>query len=394
MRSEAWGVTVGLAIIGIGAALTGIACRPANPASPSTTTATSTTATSTATPIVEAISPAMGGELGGTVVTITGTNFVSGASVSIGGAYATSVSVQSGTTIVATTPAGSGGTADVVVTVNSKSGKLAGGFTYLPPVETALTFTVYNHTAGRLGSWTATLQSGTTATLSIGALGELVDEDGNVVQAAIPVDSADGQRMVVREGAAAGRVGDFVSSSTTGTLSLVVPYKDRASFDVFVMNAQNGSDYSLVDSGALAFERNLTISRGADSGGATGPEEAIDILVRELAWAVTLPWMSYGRVTRVSGDGQIFVNYTQPNAGACVTYTRSRGMLYVNPEKCAAVPVDVRGAVLENGFELVSGVRDIGGADSSGLLDWDTYRLTPTARDLLAYVFLKDSKGW
>jgi hypothetical protein len=149
-----------------------------------------------------------------------------------------------------------------------------------------------------------------------------------------------------------------------------------------------------VDSGSLASERNLTISRGADSGGATGPDEAIDILVRELAGAVTLPWMGYGRVTRVPADGQIFVNYTQPNAGACVTYTRSRGMLYVNPEKCAAVPVDVRGAVLENGFELVSGVRDIGGTDSSGLLDWDTYRLTPTARDLLAYVFLKDPKGW
>jgi hypothetical protein len=174
----------------------------------------------------------------------------------------------------------------------------------------------------------------------------------------------------------------------------VVPYKDRASFDVFVMNAQNGTDYSLLDSGSLAFARNLTIARGADSGGATGPDDAIDILVRELAWAVTLPWMSYGRVTRVAADGQVFVSYTQPNAGACVTYTRSRGMLYVNPEKCAAVPVDVSGAVLENGFELVSGVRDIGGVDSSGLLDWSTYRLTPTARDLLAYAFLRDSKGW
>jgi hypothetical protein len=63
---------------------------------------------------------------------------------------------------------------------------------------TTTTFTVYNHTAGRLGSWTASLQSGTRVTLDITALGEVVDEDGNVGQAAIPVDSADSQRLVVR----------------------------------------------------------------------------------------------------------------------------------------------------------------------------------------------------
>ena len=41
-----------------------------------------------------------------------------------------------------------------------------------------------------------------------------------------------------------------------------------------------------------------------------------------------------------------------------------------------------------------TGVRDIGGADPAGLLDWDTYRLTPAGRDLLAYVFAKDARGW
>ena len=191
-----------------------------------------------------------------------------------------------------------------------------------------------------------------------------------------------------------GRVGDFVASSTAGSVSFQVPIADRASYDVFVMNAANGTDYSLVDSGALGFDRNLTISRGADVGGATGPDDAIDSMVRALAEAVTLPWMSYGRVARVAADGQIFVVYAQPNAGACVTYTRSTGMLFVNPERCAAVPTDVSGVMLENAIELVAGVRDIGGPDSAGLLDWDAVRLTPTGRDLLAYVFLKASKGW
>ena len=145
------------------------------------------------------------------MVTITGEHFTSGATVKIGGVSATSVTVSSETTITAITPAGTAGAANIVVTVGYLSGTLAEGFTYLPPVDAALTFTVYNHTAGRLGSWTATRSSGTTVTLSIDALGEVVDDDGNVVQAAIPVDSADSQRLVVREGAANGRVGDFVA---------------------------------------------------------------------------------------------------------------------------------------------------------------------------------------
>jgi hypothetical protein len=375
------------------AALGAAACGGTSPASPSDT-ATAAATTTLYTPVVTAIEPASGADAGGTVVTITGEHFASGATVKIGGVSATSVSVTSGTTIKATTPAGTAGTADVAVTVNSLTGTLAGAFTYLAPVDTELTFTVFNHTAGRLGSWAAARQSGMTVTLSIDALGEVVDEEGNVVQAPIPVDSADSQRLVVRQAATAGRVGAFVGASTTGSVSFQVPYAARASYDVFVMNALNGSDYRLVDSGSLGFDRALTISRGADAGGATGPDDAIDILVQALSEAVTFPWMSYGRVTRVAADGQIFVVYIQPNAGSCATYTRSTGMLFVNPEQCAAVPVDVRGAMLENGLELVSGVRDIGGTDSAALLDWDTLRLTPTGRDLLAYVFLKDSRDW
>ncbi len=274
MFREVWAARA-VFIIGIGAAFGALACGGGNPASPTDSTSSSTTATTTTlyTPKVTAIAPASGADAGGTVVTITGEHFTSGATVKIGGVSATSVTVSSETTITAITPAGTAGAADIVVTVGYLSGTLAEGFTYLPPVDAALTFTVYNHTAGRLGSWTATRSSGTTVTLSIDALGEVVDDDGNVVQAAIPVDSADSQRLVVREGAADGRVGDFVASSTAGSVSFQVPIAERASYDVFVMNAANGTDYSLVDGGVLGFDRNLTISRGADTGGATGPDE-------------------------------------------------------------------------------------------------------------------------
>jgi hypothetical protein len=395
MRWEVRSTRATVVLISLFAALGAAGCSDSNPASPTDSTS-STTASSTVlyTPVVSGVEPASGADAGGTVVTITGERFAPSATVKIGGVSATSVTYKNETTLLATAPAGTAGAADIVVTVGYLSGTLAAGFTYLSPVDAALMFTVYNHTAGRLGSWTATLPSGTAVTLSIGSLGEVVDEDGNVLQAAIPVDSADSQRLVVRKAAADGRVGDFVAASTSGSVSFQVPIAGRAAYDVFVMNAQNGTEYSLVDSGALGFARNLPISRGADGGGATGPDGAVDSLVRALSEAVTLPWMAYGRVSRTAADGQISVVYTQPNAGACATYTRSTGMLYVNPERCAAVPVDVSGIMLENGIELVAGVRDIGGADSSGLLDWGTLQLTPTGRDLLTYVFLKDSRGW
>jgi IPT/TIG domain len=392
MRWEVRSARAVVVIIGIGAALGASACADSSPSSPSDSSGTTTTVLYT--PKVTAMEPSTGADAGGTVVTITGEHFSTAAVVKIGGASASAVVFISDTTLQATTPAGTAGPADVVVTVGSLSGTLKSGFSYLGATDCAMTFTVYNHTAGKLGSWTATLPSGATVTLAIGALGEVVDEDGNIVQAAIPIDSVDSLRMVVRTGAVNGRVGDFVVYSTTGSASFQVPVADRASYDVFVLNAQNGTDYSVVDRSTLAYDRTTTISRGTDIGGTTGPDDAVDVLVQALSEAVTYPWMSYGRVARTAGDGSIFLIYTQPNAGACVTYTRSTGMLYVNPARCAAVPVELYGSILENGIEMLAGVRDIGGPDSAGLLDWDALRLTPTGRDLLAYVYLKDSKGW
>jgi hypothetical protein len=382
----------GVVLVAMVAALAAAGCGDSETASP--TPSTPTTSTVLNTPRVTAVSPTSGADSGGNIVTISGDYFSTASIVKIGGAPALNVAYISSTELRATTPAGAVGAADITVTVGSLTGTLAGGFTYLAPVDCALTFTVYNHTAGRLGGWTATLPSGTQATLAIGALGEVIDEAGNVVQKPIPVDSADSARMVLRAGAQNGRVGAFVAGTTSGSLTFQVPLATKAAFDIFVMNAANGTDYSVVDTSTLAYARNTTISRGADVGGATGPDGAVSSLASALAEAVSYPWMNYGRVARVAADGQIFVAYTAPNADACVTYTRSKGMMYVNPERCAAVPVDVAGAMVENGIEMLAGVRDLSGTDSAGLLFWDSLRLTPVARDLLAYVYLKDGKDW
>ncbi len=88
-------------------------------------------------PQVSAVAPPSGSTAGGTAVTITGSNFQTGAAVTFGGVAATNVVVPSSTSITATTPAHAAGAVDVVVTnPDTKSGTLAGGFTYNTPSPT------------------------------------------------------------------------------------------------------------------------------------------------------------------------------------------------------------------------------------------------------------------
>ena len=83
---------------------------------------------------VTAVSPSVG--RGGHSTTVTGTLFASGATVTIGGSTCSSPSVVSATTITCTAPTGlSAGDKDVVVTSNSTTATLTGGYHF---VTTAL----------------------------------------------------------------------------------------------------------------------------------------------------------------------------------------------------------------------------------------------------------------
>ncbi len=83
-------------------------------------------------PVIDAIAPALGPTVGGTVVTITGTGFTGTSAVSFGGTPATSFNVDSDTQITATTPAGAVGTIDLVVTALAGT-SAASRFTYVGP---------------------------------------------------------------------------------------------------------------------------------------------------------------------------------------------------------------------------------------------------------------------
>jgi len=130
-----------------------------------------------AAPTVTSISSASGSRAGGTAVTITGTNFYSPATVTIDSNSCTGVIVDNTTQIRATTPSGTAGAKDVVVTTDSGSGTLTGGFTYLIPTVTAI-----SPSAGPLAGGSAVTITGSSfvsgATVTIGgtiATGVTVD---------------------------------------------------------------------------------------------------------------------------------------------------------------------------------------------------------------------------
>ncbi|OFX18782.1 MAG: hypothetical protein A2V77_16195 [Anaeromyxobacter sp. RBG_16_69_14] len=83
-----------------------------------------------ATPVLAALTPAVGSTLGGTQVALTGSGFASGATVTFGGVAATTSAI-SATSILATTPAHAAGAVDVKVTnPDAHSATLASAFTY------------------------------------------------------------------------------------------------------------------------------------------------------------------------------------------------------------------------------------------------------------------------
>lgn len=83
-------------------------------------------------PLVLAVTPTQGLLTGGTLIHISGANFGPGATVTVGGVPATDVVVESFSSIAAKTGAAAPGVADVAVTVDGRSGTLAGAFTYMP----------------------------------------------------------------------------------------------------------------------------------------------------------------------------------------------------------------------------------------------------------------------
>jgi hypothetical protein len=350
---------------------------------------------------VTAISPTLGPDAGGTKVTITGTNFAAGATVTIGGVAATGIQVVSATSITATTGAGAGATADVIVTVAGQSGRLTGGYTYQAAVDALLTFTIYNHTAGPMGTFTRTARSGTDVTLQIANLG---------AQPAINVSGVDPQRIVIREAAQGGRIGTFVAFWNQGAVTIKAPYTDRASYDVFLMKSGGGINYVKIDNntnpvisgaGSLFFPRSFTAF--IQNFDLVGSEATVDELLRQFNAAINPSGMSYGSVNRNStGTLRIGFATTYPSGipapGGAHEYSSSP-TIWINSVVCASVGRNVLGVLVEELFEELTKTNDIDGTEVGGNPGSSTVRVNDNAlseagRAYLAYVYVKDPKGW
>jgi hypothetical protein len=81
--------------------------------------------------VLRSVTPGTGPATGGTELTIRGKGFASGVAVTVGGRPATDVTVQGTEMITAKTPASTiAGTVDIAVTLNGRTGTLAGAFKY------------------------------------------------------------------------------------------------------------------------------------------------------------------------------------------------------------------------------------------------------------------------
>ena len=169
-------------------------------------------------PTVSSVSPNNGSTAGGTAVTITGTNFAAGATATFGGTAATNVVVVNSTTITAMTPAGSAGAVAVMVTVNSQSGSLSNGFTYLAPPTVS---GVSPNSGSTLGGTAVTITgtnfaAGATATFGGAAATNVVVVNSTMITATTPAGSAGAVTVVVT-------VNGQNGSLTNGYTYVVVP---------------------------------------------------------------------------------------------------------------------------------------------------------------------------
>ena len=204
-------------------------------------------------PTVSSVVPNGGSTAGGTAVTIAGTNFAAGATVTFGGTAATNVVVVNSTTITATTPAHAAGAITVTVTVNSQSGSLTNGFTYIaPPTVSSVSPNNGSTAGGTAVTITGTnFAAGTTVTLGGTAATSVVVMNSTTITATTPAGSAGAVTVTVT---VSGQSGSLTSGFTyNGAVAIVyvqgnyaTPQTPQTTVKVKFKAAQAGGDLNVV----------------------------------------------------------------------------------------------------------------------------------------------------
>jgi hypothetical protein len=245
-----------------------------------------------------------------------------------------------------------------------------------PSEPVILTVDVYNHTQGFLTKIKRSQKPDSRVRIKLADLG---------------VEGVDKDRMVMREH----RFGVRVAFSQTGSIHFDAP-KNSKNYTLYLLNASNGADYRMVDTwtsaneGVLEYVPPIKWYR-EDRNNHRGPEGFIIDVIDQLNEALEYPWASYGRFQRIeereNSSFGVGYGYCRNQFGWHNPYWAG-----VNPDHCLSGGMK-QGTFIEEIFELLTRLNDIGGKDTASLItDPDTGDLNGLGKDLLAYVFVKDEK--
>lgn len=243
-------------------------------------------------------------------------------------------------------------------------------------IPVTLFFEVYNHTQGFLTNFERTQEKGSRVTIEISEL---------------DVEGVDENRIVIREG----RLGTRISFSQTGMATFAAPNNDQ-NYTIYLMNASNGADYRKVDTwvntneGVLEYVPPLKWYR-EDRNDCHGPDDVVQDAINQLNEALNYSWAKYGNLQKIdqrrNSSFGVGYGYCRNQFGWHSPYWAG-----VNPDHCPTYKTKLE-TFLEEIFELITRLNDIGGKDTASLItDSSAGNLNEMGKDLLAYVFVKDEK--
>ena len=205
----------------------------------------------------------------------------------------------------------------------------------------------------------------------------------------ISAGNVDQARIAVRRATSGSSLGALVGFSRNGEVSTTYP-DNNSDFDVFLMNTSAGANYQLIDNwvdkygGILSFSPDAKWKR-EDLNGVTGPEEPILTVMDDLNNALDYPWKKYGSYNKVSSGADFGVGYNNTYPYHSATWA---GIPYNTSTEYAQLT-----GFCDEIFELVTQTDDLDGSSSTWSVICDRAgRLNAIGRDLLAYVYVKDSK--
>ena len=194
----------------------------------------------------------------------------------------------------------------------------------IPPGPVTVNATFYNHTQGVISEKTYSGISGQPLVIKISD---------------IYASDVDSKRIAVRNAGSGSSLGALVGFSRNGEVNTTYP-SSNSDFDVFLMNANAGANYQLIDNwvdkrgGILLCPPDAKWSR-QDLDGKTGPEAPINTVIGDLNYALNYPWKKYGSLTQVSSGGNIGVGYGYCNGWVGMHSATWAG---VNPNFCKDYP--------------------------------------------------------